>query len=45
MSRDYKYFCLQALKTIIDDIDNPVNHFVTVDAGVPSLQHPPHQSQ
>jgi hypothetical protein len=39
MLRDYKYILVDAIKTTIDTIDNSVNHSVTVDAGILSLQH------
>jgi hypothetical protein len=39
MLREYKYILVDAIKLTIDTIDNPVNHSVTVDAGILSLQH------
>ena len=39
MFYNYKYILDHDVKNTIDIIDNAVNHFITVDAGLPSLQH------
>jgi hypothetical protein len=39
MLRDYKYILVDAIEITIDTIDNSVNHSITVDAGILSLQH------
>jgi hypothetical protein len=36
---NYKYILVHVAKITIDTIDNSINHSITVDAGLPSLQH------